>query len=234
MYYKIVDPYKAWYNVVDHEFAIHQLVLSTIRAEIGKMTLETVLQERANINNSIAAAVNQVCEDWGIECLRCELRDINPPAKVVAAMEQQAISEREKRQKIIQSEGEHQAFLNQAVAKKTARILDSEAASLEKANISQAEAEALVFFANATAKGLAVVANALTQNQGSNDAMALKLASDYVSAFGQLTKSSNQHTILLPAGVADITSTITQLLHVGKSILPPNSIKDIDKQSNRQ
>ncbi|KAG0010771.1 Stomatin-like protein 2, mitochondrial, partial [Podila clonocystis] len=104
LYFRVVDPYKASYGVEDAEFSVAQLAQTTMRAEIGQMTLDRTLAERAHLNANIVEAINSAAADWGIKCLRYEIRDIHPPAKVVESMHQQVSAERTKRAQILDSE----------------------------------------------------------------------------------------------------------------------------------
>lgn len=105
LYLRVVDPYKACYGVEDAEFSVAQLAQTTMRAEIGQMTLDRTLAERAHLNANIVEAINTAASDWGIQCLRYEIRDIHPPSKVVESMHQQVSAERTKRAQILDSEG---------------------------------------------------------------------------------------------------------------------------------
>ena len=97
LYVKVVDAYKAAYGVDDPHYAITQLAQTTMRSEIGRLTLDKTFEERDNLNAAIVATINSAASDWGIACMRYEIRDINPPASVRTAMEMQAEAERRKR-----------------------------------------------------------------------------------------------------------------------------------------
>lgn len=86
LYIKITDAYKASYGVEDAEYAVSQLAQTTMRSEIGQLTLDNVLRERANLNHNITTAINSAAEAWGVKCLRYEIRDIHPPKNVLLAM----------------------------------------------------------------------------------------------------------------------------------------------------
>lgn len=105
LYYRIFDPYKASYGIEDADFSISQLAQTTMRSEIGQMTLDKTLAERALLNLNITRAINEAAEAWGIKCLRYEIRDIHPPDSVVKAMHSQVSAERQKRALILESEG---------------------------------------------------------------------------------------------------------------------------------
>ena len=105
LYYRIFDPYKASYGIEDADFSISQLAQTTMRSEIGQMSLDKTLAERAQLNHNITHAINEAAEAWGIKCLRYEIRDIHPPDSVVKAMHSQVSAERQKRALILESEG---------------------------------------------------------------------------------------------------------------------------------
>jgi regulator of protease activity HflC (stomatin/prohibitin superfamily) len=89
LYYRIVEPYKASYGVEDAEFAVIQLAQTTMRSELGKIKLDSVFQERTNLNIMIVEAINHAAEAWGIRCMRYEIKDIQLPTKVREAMQMQ-------------------------------------------------------------------------------------------------------------------------------------------------
>ena len=99
---------------------------TTMRNEIGQLTLDKLLVERTQLNKNIVSDINKASEDWGIKCLRYEIRDIHPPENVVAAMHQQVSAERKKRAEILESEGSRQSAINVAEGQKQREILESE------------------------------------------------------------------------------------------------------------
>src|SRR6266480_2595768 len=115
-----------------------------MRSEIGQLTLDHVLKERANLNANITAAINEAAQDWGVVCLRYEIRDIHAPAPVVEAMHRQVTAERSKRAEILESEGQRQSAINIAEGKKQSVILASEALRSEQINRASGEAEAIL------------------------------------------------------------------------------------------
>ena len=74
----VLDPYKASYNIADAEFAITQLAMSTMRVEVGKLTLDKTFEEREQMNANIVSAINQTVANWGLNCLRYEIRTCYP------------------------------------------------------------------------------------------------------------------------------------------------------------
>ncbi|CAI2169814.1 15940_t:CDS:10 [Funneliformis geosporum] len=217
LYIKIVDPYKASYGVEDAEYAVAQLAQTTMRAEIGQMTLDRTLAERAHLNANIVDAINSAAEAWGIRCLRYEIRDIHPPAKVVESMHQQVSAERSKRASILESEGQRQAAINVAEGSKQSVILASEAERAERINKASGEAEAILLRAKATAEGIRNIALAIKENPRGIDAVSLTVAEKYVEAFGQLAKQGN--AIIVPASAHDAGSMIAQAMSVYQTVI---------------
>ncbi|CAO0794835.1 unnamed protein product [Mucor circinelloides] len=239
LYFRCVDPFKASYGVEDAEFAITQLAQTTMRAEIGQMTLDRTLAERAHLNSNIVDAINSAAEDWGIRCLRYEIRDIHPPSKVVESMHQQVSAERTKRAQILESEGARQAAINVAEGRKQSTILASEAEKAERINMAAGEAEAILLRAKASAEGIERVARAIATNHG-NDAVSMTVAEKYVDAFGKMAKEGT--TMIVPASTNDAASMVTQALAIYNTInnkkspvrstTPPTSSTSTDEPLN--
>ncbi|KAJ2722337.1 Stomatin [Coemansia sp. Benny D115] len=216
LYYRVVDPYKASYGVANAEFSIMQLAQTTMRAEIGQMTLDTTLAERNALNHNIVHAINGASESWGISCLRYEIRDIHPPAKVVESMHSQVSAERSKRAQILESEGLRQSAINVAEGDKQAQILASEAAKMEQINRAMGEAEAIRQTAMAEAQAIERVAKAINDSECGELAAGLHVAQQYVEAFGRIAKESN--TVVVPAAANDISGMVAQAMSVFSSV----------------
>ncbi|KAI8823380.1 uncharacterized protein EV422DRAFT_565330 [Fimicolochytrium jonesii] len=217
LYFRVVDPYKASYGVENAEFAITQLAQTTMRAEIGQMTLDRTLAERTQLNFNIVNAINSAAADWGIKCLRYEIRDIHPPDNVVAAMHQQVGAERRKRAEILESEGARQASINVAEGRKQSAILESEAVKLRQINHAQGESEAILLRAQANAASISRIAQAIAaESHAGQDAVSLSVAEKYIDAFGNLAKEGT--TVVVPASVSDVSSMVTQVMSVFRHV----------------
>ncbi|EEY23951.1 conserved hypothetical protein [Verticillium alfalfae VaMs.102] len=165
LYTRVFDAYKASYGVEDAEYAISQLAQTTMRSEIGQLSLDHVLKERAALNTNITAAINEAAQAWGVTCLRYEIRDIHAPDGVVEAMHRQVTAERSKRAEILDSEGQRQSAINIAEGKKQSVILASEALKAEQINRASGEAEAIFMKAKATAAGIEAVAKSIAEGE---------------------------------------------------------------------
>lgn len=201
------------YGVEDADYAISQLAQTTMRSEIGQLTLDHVLKERATLNTNITQAINEAAQDWGVVCLRYEIRDIHAPEGVVAAMHRQVTAERSKRAEILDSEGQRQSAINIAEGRKQSVILASEALRSEQINRATGEAEAIQLRAHATARGIEAVASAIQEgDQHAHSALGLSVAEKYVDAFSKLAREGT--AVVVPGNVGDMSGMIAQAMSV--------------------
>ncbi len=211
LYLRIIDPQQASYGVSNPIYAVSQLAQTTMRSEIGKLSLDQCFEEREQLNSNIVTAINQASQTWGIQCMRYEIKNITPPSSVLKAMELQVAAERQKRAEILQSEGLRQSKINMAEGQKQEVVLNSEAALTDQVNRAKGEAEAIIAVAEATAKGIELIAAAISR-EGGEDAISLRIAEQYVGAFEKLAKNST--TMLLPANANDAGSMVAQAMSV--------------------
>lgn len=189
---KIIDPVLAVYGISNFEFAIQNLIMTTLRAIIGEMELDVALSSRDTIKARLREIISSDVIDWGISVKTVEIQDIKPSASMQNAMEQQASAERTKRAAILEAEG-----------RKAAVILEAEA----KLEAARKEAEAQITLAEASAKAIEEIARAV----GDKELPAMFLLGDrYVGAMQTLSTSANTKTYVLPA---DLLATIKGILH---------------------
>lgn len=198
LYLRVVDPVKASYGVENPIYAVSQLAQTTMRSEIGKISLDKTFEERDHLNHRIVNTINEAATDWGLECLRYEIRDIVPPTGIKVAMEMQAEAERRKRATVLESEAEREAAVNRAEGQKQKTVLEAEA-----------EAESTMLRARAAAESLAVVGEQLI-NPGGADAARIRVAELYLREFGKIAKEGN--TVLLPADAANPANMVAQAM----------------------
>mmetsp|Transcript_3994 Transcript_3994/g.16272 ORF Transcript_3994/g.16272 Transcript_3994/m.16272 type:complete len:422 (-) Transcript_3994:17-1282(-) len=198
LYLRVVDPVKASYGVENPIYAVSQLAQTTMRSEIGKISLDKTFEERDHLNHRIVNTINEAATEWGLECLRYEIRDIVPPTGIKVAMEMQAEAERRKRATVLESEAEREAAVNRAEGQKQKTVLEAEA-----------EAESTMLRARAAAESLAVVGEQLI-NPGGADAARIRVAELYLREFGKIAKEGN--TVLLPADAANPANMVAQAM----------------------
>ncbi|KAM9262114.1 stomatin-like protein 2, mitochondrial isoform 1-T1 [Morus bassanus] len=228
LYLRVMDPYKASYGVEDPEYAVTQLAQTTMRSELGKLSLDRVFRERESLNANIVDAINQASDCWGIRCLRYEIKDIHVPPRVKESMQMQVEAERRKRAMVLESEGTRESAINVAEGQKQAQILASEAEKAEQINKAAGEANAVLVKARAKAEAIQLLAAALAQQHGSA-AASLSVAEQYVSAFSKLAKDSN--TVLLPANAGDVTNMVAQALGIYTTLTKPQAVKTQEEMS---
>jgi regulator of protease activity HflC (stomatin/prohibitin superfamily) len=214
LYLKVLDPERASYGVANYLFAITQLCQTSLRSEMGKIDLDKTFEERVHINVQVVSELDKASEPWGIKVLRYEIKNITPPADILAAMEKQMRAEREKRAVILTSEGARDAAINNAEGQKQQVIKASEANRQQRINEAQGSAEAILAIAKATAEGIRNVAESI-RLPGGFEAVQLRVAEQYVTQFGALAKSTT--SMILPASVSDVGAMIATAMNVIKA-----------------
>lgn len=190
LYLKVLDAYKASYGVDNYTYAVTQLAQTTMRSEIGKIELDKTFEEREALNANIVSQINEASAPWGVQVLRYEIKDIEPPRTVLEAMERQMKAEREKRAVILESEGQRQSAINVAEGEKRAKVLSAEADKAEQILRAEGEAQAILAVAEARAKALEVVGDSAIQEKGQK-AIQLDLAEKAIEAKQAIAKESS-------------------------------------------
>ena len=211
LYLKVLNPERASYGISDYLFAITQLAQTTLRSEVGKIDLDRTFEERATINVAVVGELDKASEAWGVKVLRYEIKNIEPPGDVLAAMEKQMRAEREKRAVILTSEGQRDAAINTAEGEKQQVIKASEASRQQQINEAEGQAQAILAVATATAEGIRQVAQAI-RTDGGMEAVQLRVAEQYVEQFGNLAKQTN--SVIVPATVSDLAGMIAAAMKV--------------------
>lgn len=220
IFLRVMDPAKASYGVSDYVNAVIQLAQTTLRSEMGKLELDRTFEERDHINGNVVRAIDLATDPWGVKVLRYELKSIQPPREIIDAMEKQMRAEREKRAKILESEGDRDSRINRAEGEKQETIKDSEAEKQRRINESEGQAAAILAVAKATADGLGMVSSALNM-AGGREAAQLRVAEEYVKQFGAIAREST--TMVLPANLADVAGFVATAMNVIKKsdVVPP-------------
>ncbi len=214
LYFQITDAMRASYGSSNYIAAITQLAQTTLRSVIGKMELDKTFEERDHINTAIVNAIDESATNWGVKVLRYEIKDLTPPKEILHAMQAQITAEREKRALIAASEGRRQEQINIASGEREASIARSEGEKQAAINRAEGQAAAILSIATASAEAIRKTAAAL-QEPGGLDAMNLKVAEQYVAAFGNLAKTNN--SIIIPANLGEMSGLIATAMQVVKS-----------------
>lgn len=218
LYLQVVDPKQASYGIQDYNYAAMQLAQTTLRSVIGKIDLDKTFEEREAINQRVVEVLDEAAVTWGVKVLRYEIADIELPATILDALEKQMRAERERRAVVAQSEGERQAKINVSEGMKQETINLSEADKLRQINEAEGKAAEIGLIAQATADGLRAVAEAIN-TAGGKDAVALRVAEQYVHEFGKLAKANN--TMILPAELSNIGAAVAAITKTLESVKQP-------------
>jgi regulator of protease activity HflC (stomatin/prohibitin superfamily) len=213
LYFQVTDAMRASYGSSDYISAITQLAQTTLRSIIGKMELDKTFEERDMINAAIVNALDEAALNWGVKVLRYEIKDLTPPREILLAMQAQITAEREKRALIAASEGRKQEQINIANGERESSIARSEGDKIAAINRAQGEAGAILEIAEATAEALRKV-GAAAAGPGGMEAVNLRVAEQYVEAFGKVAKEGN--TLILPGDLSNMGSMVAAAMQVVK------------------
>ena len=208
IYLQVIDPKQSSYGITDYRYAAMQLAQTTLRSVIGRIDLDKTFEERDAINHQVVDALDLAAQPWGVKVLRYEIADIELPHTILDALEKQMRAERERRAVVAKSEGERQEKINVSEGIKQETINLSEAEKIRQINEAEGRAQEIKLIAQATAEGIRLVAEAINQ-EGGKDAVALRVAEQYVKEFGKLAKENN--TMILPAELSNIGSAVAAI-----------------------
>jgi regulator of protease activity HflC (stomatin/prohibitin superfamily) len=201
-FYQVFDAAKASYEVANLDQAIVTLTMTNIRSVMGGMDLDQMLSHRDDINERLLHVVDQAVSPWGVKVNRIEIRDIQPPADLVAAMARQMKAERDKRAEILTAEGLRQSAILKAEGEKQAQILEAEG----RREAAYRDAEARERLAEAEAKAIDMVSAAVAR--GDISALNYFIAEKYLKAFGQIAESPNQKILMLPIEATNVLASL--------------------------
>lgn len=186
VFYRVIEPEKTVYRIRDVDGAIATTVAGIVRSEIGKMELDQVQSNRADLITKVREQVAAMVDDWGIEVTRAEVLDVNLDDATRAAMLQQLNAERARRAQVTEAEGRKRSVELNA---------DAELYAAEQ----QAKARRVLADAEAYATG--VMADAIRQN--GLEAAQYQVALKQVEALAEVAKGDGKQTVLLPAAAMD-------------------------------
>jgi len=205
LYFQIVDPFKAVYEINNLPNAIEKLTQTTLRNIIGELELDQTLTSRDTINTKLRAVLDDATNKWGIKVNRVELQDITPPSSVLQAMEKQMQAERNKRAAILTSEGDKQSQILQSEGEKAATINRAEAKKQQE--ILQAEGEAQARIKKAEAEAVAIEKITEAVGKSTNPANYL-LAQKYITMMEELANNQQAKTVYLPYEATNLLGSI--------------------------
>jgi regulator of protease activity HflC (stomatin/prohibitin superfamily) len=216
VYWQLLEHSRAYYAVDNLQAAMVNLVLTQIRAEMGKLDLDQTFTTRSEVNEVLLRELDQATDPWGVKVTRVELRDIRPTPGVQQAMEQQMTAEREKRAAILRSEGEKESQLNAARGRAEALVLDAKAKQEALLLEAEAQAQQQRLLAKARADAAAELAAAIEANPAAAEGLRLLLARDWM-AMGQEMAQAKGGSVLMvdPQSPASLLAALKGLQEKG-------------------
>jgi len=209
-FFQVFDAAKASYEVANLHRAIIVLTMTNIRSVMGGMDLDQVLSHRDEINERLLRVVDAAVSPWGVKVNRIEIKDIVPPADLVASMARQMKAEREKRAEILTAEGQRQSEILRAEGAKQSQILEAEG----RREAAFRDAEGRERLAQAEAKATEMVSEAVAR--GDIAALNYFIAEKYLKAFGQLAESPNQKVLILPFEATNVLGSLAGIAEIAK------------------
>ncbi|MCR5013291.1 MAG: SPFH/Band 7/PHB domain protein [Bacteroidales bacterium] len=206
LYFQIVDPGKAVYEIQNLPVAIEKLTQTTLRNVVGEMELDETLTSRDTINSKLRSVLDDATNKWGVKVNRVELQDITPPESIRRTMELQMQAERNRRAEILKAEGEKQAQILNSEGEKQAEINAAEAD--KQANILKAEGEARAKILQAEAEATAIrnVTEAVADRGA--DPVNYLLAVKYIETLKEIASGQTNKTVYLPYEATNVLGSI--------------------------
>ncbi|MDH4128374.1 MAG: paraslipin [Spirochaetota bacterium] len=201
VYLKVMDAYKASYGIADYHRASINMAQTTMRSEIGKMSLDNTFSERESINENIVKEIDKASDPWGIKMLRYEIKNITPSKKIIDTMEKQMEAERQKRAEILLAQADKEARINLSQGERQEAINISEGEKSKRINEADGRASEISLLADASANGIRLVAEAI-KKQGGPEAVKMQIIEQFIDEFGKILRKSNISVV--PAQLANI------------------------------
>ena len=218
VYWQLLEHARAYYGVDNLQAAMVNLVLTQIRAEMGKLDLDQTFTTRQEVNETLLKELDQATDPWGVKVTRVELRDIQPSKGVQQAMEQQMTAEREKRAAILRSEGERESQVNAARGRAEALVLDAKAKQEAVLLDADAQAKQQLLLAKARAESATQLAAVIEAHPAAAEGLRLLLARDWM-AMGQQMAAAQGGSVLMvdPQSPASLLAALKGLQEKGGS-----------------
>ncbi|MBO4738429.1 MAG: SPFH/Band 7/PHB domain protein [Bacteroidales bacterium] len=196
LYFQVMDPVKAVYEISNLPDAIEKLTQTTLRNVIGDMNLDETLTSRDTINSKLRSVLDDASHKWGVKVNRVELQDINPPHDIRDAMEKQMRAERDKRAKILEAEAEKQAQILESEGWKTALINKAEAEKQSQILRAEGDAQARIRTAEGEAQAIHNITAAIADTK--SDPVKYMVAIRYIDTLKTMVEGKENKTIYMP------------------------------------
>ncbi|MFT7257101.1 MAG: regulator of protease activity HflC (stomatin/prohibitin superfamily) [Candidatus Azotimanducaceae bacterium] len=222
LYIQLMDPYKASYGIEDFLVAAVNLAQTTVRSEVGKLTLGETFSERERLNETIVTEIDHASEPWGIKVMRYEVMNITPSVKVIDVLERQMEAERQKRAEITLANAERDSTINLSQGERQEAINISEGERQKRINEATGRAREISILATATAEGTKAIADAI-EKPGGEQAMNVRLVQSYIARVGQLFKRAD--VSIVPSELAKMQGFFEGIETVSQTVNTKPTIK---------
>ena len=214
LYFQIVEPIKAVYEIDNLPNAIEKLTQTTLRNVIGELELDETLTSRDTINSKLRAVLDDATNKWGVKVNRVELQDITPPESVRRSMEQQMQAERERRAKVLEARGQKEAMILKSEGEKESQINQAEAERQTQILKAQGDADARVLQATAEAEAIRKVADAIASTK--TDPATYMLVSRYIETLKEMASGQDSKLVYLPYESSNLMSALGAMTDLKK------------------
>lgn len=208
LYLKVMDPKRASYGIGNYLAATNNLAQTTMRSEVGKITLGAIFSEREEVNAKIISEIDKASDPWGVKVLRYEIKDISPSRHVVETLEKQMEAEREKRAEITRATAEKEKLINVSQGQRQQAINISEGEKQKRINEAKGKAEGIKLIAESTAKSLAMVGESINLD-GGHEALKMRLVDQYIDQLDEVLHAGD--VSLFPSNLASLKGVIDEL-----------------------
>lgn len=215
LYFQIIEPVKAVYEISNLPEAIEKLTQTTLRNVIGELELDQTLTSRDTINGKLRTVLDEATHKWGVKVSRVELQDINPPNHIREAMEKQMQAERSKRAKILEAEGMKASQVLEAEGMKSAEIEKAEGEKQARILLAEGEAQARIRTAQGEAEAILKITQAISSSNG--DPVNYLIAVRYIDKLGEMVSGKDNKVIYMPYEATGILSSIGGIKDLLKS-----------------
>lgn len=190
VYLKVIDAVAASYGIEDYRIAAVNLAQTTMRSEIGKLTLHQSLSEREQLNEAVVREIDKASQTWGMKVLRYEIMNIRPTQHMINTLEKQMEAERERRAEVVRAEADKAAWTIVSEGEKQEQINVSEGKRQEVINYAEGKAQEISLLAGATAYGIERISKAISTPCG-DKAVQMRIFEHYIDEFGRIVKTAN-------------------------------------------
>jgi regulator of protease activity HflC (stomatin/prohibitin superfamily) len=215
VYLKVMDAAKASYGIGNYRLATINLAQTTMRAEIGKLSLDETFSERERINEAIIREIDKASAPWGVKMVRYEIRNISPSKRVIETMEKQMEAERHKRASIVVSSGQKEAKIQISEGERQEAVNLSEGEKQRRINEAEGRAAEIRLIAVAQAEGARLIAEAV-RRPGGQLALKTQLVEAYLQEMGRIVETAK--VTVVPGDVAQIRAAVEGLSKITREV----------------